>query len=212
MKTDDLIRALAADTATRAPSVERWFAIVVVPGLVVSAALFALLLGPRADIAIAMGTFGFWFKYVATLSLALAATWLALRLVRPGVGGGLAALSLLIAPILVGLVAFGELSAVDPAMRAAKVTGASWASCLTYIPLLSVPILAAALIALRHGAPSNPALTGAVGGLLAGGFGAAIYAAYCPEDSSLFLATWYTLAIAIVTVAGAVLGARFLRW
>lgn len=212
MKTDDLIRALAADAATRAPSIERWFVTVILPGLAVSGLLFALLLGPRPDIAIAAGTFGFWFKYLATLSLALAATWLALRLSHPGVNGGIAALALLVAPVLVGLVAFGELSAADPSMRAAKITGASWLSCLTFIPILSLPILAAALIALRHGAPSHPAASGAVAGLAAGGFAAAIYAAYCPEDSSLFLATWYTLAIAGVTAAGAAAGSRFLRW
>jgi hypothetical protein len=78
--------------------------------------------------------------------------------------------------------------------------------------LLSAPILFAALIALRHGAPTRPALTGAVAGLMAGGLGAAIYAAHCIEDSSFFLATWYTLAIVGVTLVGALVGQRALRW
>jgi hypothetical protein len=77
---------------------------------------------------------------------------------------------------------------------------------------LSAPILLAALIALRHGASTRPAFTGAVAGLLAGGLGAAVYASYCPEDSALFLATWYSLAIAIVAIAGAAIGSRALRW
>jgi hypothetical protein len=68
------------------------------------------------------------------------------------------------------------------------------------------------LIALRHGAPTRPALAGAAAGLLAGGLGAAVYASYCVEDSAFFLATWYTLAIAIVTSIGSALGARLLRW
>jgi hypothetical protein len=68
------------------------------------------------------------------------------------------------------------------------------------------------LIGLRHGAPTRPGLTGAVAGLLAGGFGAAIYAAYCVEDSPFFMAAWYTLAIAGVAIAGALAGTRLLRW
>jgi hypothetical protein len=48
--------------------------------------------------------------------------------------------------------------------------------------------------------------------LVAGGLGATIYAAYCIEDSPLFLATWYTLAIAIVSIVGAAVGSRALRW
>jgi hypothetical protein len=212
MKTDDLIRALAADTATRAPSVERWLAMVILPGIVVSALLFALLLGPRADIAQVAMQFGFIFKFVVTLTLAFTAAYFVCRLARPGAETRAGAIALLAAPVILGLAVLAEFSAVEPAMRTAKLVGATWLSCLTFIPILSVPILVAALIALRHGAPTRPALTGAVAGLLAGGFGATIYAAYCIEDSPFFLATWYTLAIVGVAVAGGLMGARVLRW
>ena len=56
------------------------------------------------------------------------------------------------------------------------------------------------------------AFAGAVAGLAAGGIAAAIYAWHCPDDSPLFLATWYSLAIAIVVAAGFLLGRRLLRW
>lgn len=49
-------------------------------------------------------------------------------------------------------------------------------------------------------------------GLAAGAIAAAIYAWHCPDDSPLFLATWYMIAIAGVTVGGALLGRRLLRW
>jgi hypothetical protein len=65
---------------------------------------------------------------------------------------------------------------------------------------------------MRHGAPTRPALAGAVAGLLAGGLGAALYAAHCTDDSPLFVATWYTIAIAGVTIVGSLLGRYFLRW
>ena len=34
----------------------------------------------------------------------------------------------------------------------------------------------------------------------------------CPDDSPLFVAVWYLLAIAIVALTGRVIGARLLRW
>ena len=58
----------------------------------------------------------------------------------------------------------------------------------------------------------SPALAGAVAGTLAGSLGAALYAAHCVDDSPLFVATWYGLAITVVAVVGALLGARLLRW
>jgi hypothetical protein len=55
-------------------------------------------------------------------------------------------------------------------------------------------------------------VSGAVAGLLAGGLAATLYATHCPDDSPLFVAIWYSLAIALVVLAGAVVGRRVLRW
>jgi hypothetical protein len=57
-----------------------------------------------------------------------------------------------------------------------------------------------------------PALAGSVAGLLAGGIAAAVYAAHCDNDSPLFVATWYTLAIAGLALLGAIGASRFARW
>jgi hypothetical protein len=84
--------------------------------------------------------------------------------------------------------------------------------CLSAIPLLSLPLLAAALIGLRQGAPSRPMLAGALAGLLSAGLGATLYAAHCTDDSPLFVATWYTLATALMTALGALAGAKVLRY
>lgn len=80
------------------------------------------------------------------------------------------------------------------------------------VPLLSLPLLAASLIGLRHGAPARPALAGAMAGLLSAGLAATLYAAHCPDDSPLFVATWYTVATALVTAIGALLGSKVLRY
>jgi hypothetical protein len=80
------------------------------------------------------------------------------------------------------------------------------------IPMLSAAPLIAVIIALRQGATTHPVLAGAAAGLLSAGIGAALYATHCQSDSPLFVAVWYVVATIIVTLAGAVLGQRFLRW
>jgi hypothetical protein len=94
----------------------------------------------------------------------------------------------------------------------ARLVGSNSRVCLVAIPALSLPLLAAALVALRHGAPTRPALAGAVAGLLSAGLAATLYAAHCPDDSPLFVATWYTLAAALVAAFGALAGVRLLRF
>jgi len=84
--------------------------------------------------------------------------------------------------------------------------------CLTLIPLLSIGPLACLLTALRRGAPSNPGLAGSVAGLAASGIAATLYAAYCIDDSPLFVMTWYPIATLIVTMTGYLIGRKLLRW
>jgi len=94
----------------------------------------------------------------------------------------------------------------------ARLIGSNSRICLTTIPLMSLPLLAAALIGLRHGAPSRPALTGAIAGLLSSGLAATLYASNCTDDSPLFVITWYSIATAMVASIGALAGNRLLRF
>jgi hypothetical protein len=93
-----------------------------------------------------------------------------------------------------------------------RMVGKNSSICLVAIPLMSLPLLAGALIGLRHGAPSRPALAGALAGLLSAGLAATLYASHCTDDSPLFVAAWYTLATALVTAIGALAGAKWLRY
>jgi hypothetical protein len=210
MKTDALIRALAADQAIRAASVERYFAPLLAAALVASLLLFAFILGPRADIASAAQEPRFLFKFVVTLTLAASAGALLLYLARPAAPLRLAWLSA--APLLLAAAVLLELALVPVSSWTTKLVGTNWYICLTMVPLLSLPLLAAALATLRHGAPTRPMLSGAAAGLFAGGLAATIYAAHCTDDSPLFVATWYTIAIGIVATAGALIGRQLLRW
>src|SRR5258708_2741933 len=62
-----------------------------------------------------------------------------------------------------------------------RLVGSNSRLCMTAIPLMSLPLLAAALIGLRHGAPKRAAVSGAVAGLLSAGPGAPPCA--LPRDS-----------------------------
>jgi hypothetical protein len=144
--------------------------------------------------------------------LAITAAGLLLRLLRPGASRRWWWTAVLIGP---ALLAFGvglELLAVPSSEWRARLVGRASMFCLKTIPLLSAPVLAALLILMRAGAPTRPALAGAVAGLTAGGVGATLYALHCVDDSPLFVMVWYGVAIALLSAVGALLGSRILRW
>ena len=212
MKTDDLIRALTSDLGPAGPSIEQRFATVLLPGVVVALILFALTLGPRPDFMAVKGDPRFIFKFVITLLLALCSAMLVWRLVRPGAPTRLQVAALAIVPIVLAAGVVAELVALPHALWEPKMIGVNGLVCLASIPFFALPMLIAAIVALRHGAPTRPGLTGVVAGLFSGAVAAAIYAAHCPDDSPLFVALWYSLAIAIVVAVGGIAGRLALRW
>ena len=211
MNTDDLIRALASDHATRPEPVTRRFALLSAFGLLAGAVLLAVLLGPRPDLAQVLAAPPVLFKFLVTLTLAGAAGAVALRSARPEAEPGVRA-ALIVPLILLALGVGAELAVSPPSAWRPLLVGQNPVACLVLIPLFSLPALVAALAALQHGAPSRPRLAGAIAGLFAGGLGAALWALHCTDDSPLFVAAWYAPAVAIVAVLGAALGARMLRW
>ncbi|MFN3867790.1 MAG: NrsF family protein [Hyphomicrobiaceae bacterium] len=212
MRTDDLIRALANDVGTMAPPPQRTVSLAVLAGLLIAVPLFLVAFGVRGDIARIISSWRFDLKMVATLALAIAAFAAARRLMRPDTDPRAALAPLLVGPLLL-LAGLGVELATVPADRwAATMLGNNALVCLTAVPLLSTAPLAALLYGMRNGAPASPAWAGAGAGLLASGLGAVLYATHCTDDSPLFVATWYSIAILAVTGVGALLGSRLLRW
>jgi hypothetical protein len=84
--------------------------------------------------------------------------------------------------------------------------------CLKNIPILSLGPFIAILLFIRGHAPTQPALSGALSGAISAGIGSLMYAFHCPDDSALFVATWYSFAISIMTIFGALIGFKWLRW
>ncbi|WOJ89784.1 NrsF family protein [Methylocapsa polymorpha] len=213
MRTGDLIRALAADAETRPASPRRALALALTQSVAIAVALYVATLGLRPHFFALLGENPrLLFKLCLTLLLVWLSGRFVLRLVQPGADVGGAAILLGIAPALLAVANLAEILAVPTGEWGQRLVGSNAIHCLESIPFLAAAPLVAALLALRQGAPENPALAGAGAGLLAGAIGAALYATHCPDDSPFFVAAWYSLAIAIVAAVGALVGARLLRW
>ena len=212
MRTSELIAALAADPVPEPVRLDRRVAIALVVGLAVSVALYFLLLGPRPDLAAGVDTMRFWLKVVDSLAFALPSLFLTLRLARPDAKPRALALWLLAPFILLAAGVVAEMLLVPQGEWMSRLMGANALHCTVTIPMLAAPVLAGLIVALRPGAPLHPALTGAMAGAAAAGVGALVYASSCPDNSPLFVATWYPLATLICMGVGAVAGRRFLAW
>ena len=212
MDTRNFIKALAADIrAPRRSLSSIWWG---ATGVAVSLAaiVFLATLVPRPDIADAAETPRFLFKFVITVTLTVTAFILARALLRPEETGRKIAPYLAIAPVLTAAGVVAELFVLPQDIWSARLIGTNSMACLFLIPMIGIGPLAVFLLALRHGAPARPIIAGAVAGILAGGIAATFYALHCTDDSPLFVASWYTIAIGGLALAGAVGADRFVRW
>ena len=212
MDTDQLIRTLAADNLHRARPVGFVLALALLAAAPVSLLMFFAELGVRPDVMTAMHNPFFDLKFAVTLALAAAAITIALHLSRPEASlRGWVWLLIIPAGLLVGGIS-GEMMVPQRLPMMTRLVGSNSKVCMTAIPMMSLPLLAASLVGLRHGAPTRPAAAGAMAGLLSAGLAATVYASHCTDDSPLFVATWYSLAAALVTALGALLGSKLLRF
>lgn len=210
MRTDELIRALAADAGTTRAGTGRSLMVALPIGAAASAVLFAAALGVRPDALASLASYRYVLKFVITLLLAATALRVVWQLSQPG--RRVDTVLLAVAPLLLVVAAASELVVLPSNAWSGALFGTTWVWCLVWVPLLSLAPLAATLLALRRAAPTAPRFAGAVGGLLAGGIGATFYASHCPGDSPLFLIAWYSIGIALIAVLGALAGGRMLRW
>jgi hypothetical protein len=211
MRTDSLIRTLAADTRI-APKPQVRLASSLIPAVLLAAAAVWATMGFRPDLAQSLVTTNPILRILLALALGLAGTRIALVLARPE-GRALARLWPLAA---VAIVALGLLlltfAGTPSGTLGTAIRGKTMSTCLIVIPLLSILPVAAILTTLRGGATTAPALAGCVAGLAGGGLAAAVYALHCTEDNPLFYVTWYGTAILGVTFASTLIGIRVLRW
>ncbi len=213
MKTDELVTMLAAGAgAVEAGATARRYTAALGWGAFGATLLMAIALGVRPDLAEAARLPMFWVKLAFPASVAAGALYAAARLSQPGVQLGRVPAALAAPVLAMWLLAALVLATAAAGEREELIYGGSWNDCPLFIALLSLPVFAAAMWAMKGLAPTRLALSGAAVGLLAGSVGALIYALYCTEMAAPFLALWYLLGMLIPTAAGAAIGPRLLRW
>ncbi|WP_213736682.1 DUF1109 domain-containing protein [Bradyrhizobium sp. dw_411] len=212
METEQLIRTLAADNAHRARPVGLVLMLALLSAAPISLAMFFVILGMRPDVMTAMHNPFFDMKFVVTLALAISAIAVSLHLSRPEASLRGWGWLLLIPAGILALEIGGEMMMPQRLPMMTRLIGNNSRVCMTAIPLLSLPLLAAALVGLRRGAPTRPAVAGAIAGMLSAGLAATLYASHCTDDSPLFVATWYTIATALMATLGGLVGSRVLRF
>lgn len=209
MKTEDLIRTLAADSTPVAPPA---LARLLLPAIALSLGLMVLILGLRDDLVAVLTSPLSMMRFVLTIALAWASIRACRVMMRPETGAKAPLWpQVMVAAVALSLWLWAYLQ-TDPAALGMAIRGKTMVTCLVAIPVMSVAPVAALFLTLRHGATTTPTLTGALIGLAGGGAAAAIYALHCTEDSPLFYVTWYSTAILGVTLASAAIGTRVLRW
>lgn len=211
MKTEKLIDLLAEDSLVPM-RLGRLMAVALVAGVALSAILMLATVGLRQDIAGVILDERVIFKISVTILLVVASGALLLGIGRPGTPLRTRVLFVTAPLALLAVAVIVEMSVMPAGSWKVRMIGNNARFCLVFIPVLALGPLAAFLAALRHGAPDSPGLAGAAAGLAAGAIASATYAWHCADDSPLFVATWYALAVAMVTGVGYLAGRRYLRW
>lgn len=210
MNTESLIHLLVTDGSRRVVPIGRTL-LRAFGVAIILAELSLFIRHPRVDIVQAFSTARFGFKLILMLAVAGTSAVVLVDTARP-VSAPRRRWAVILAPLLLTGGVIAELMTVPPPAWPASLIGHNAAHCLMLIPLISLAPLVCVLFALRSGAPQHPTLAGAAAGLVAAGIGATVYALTCPDDSPLFIAAWYSTAIAIVTAVSASIGRRLLRW
>ena len=212
MKTDQLVKVLSSNVepVPRRP-VEQAIALALVVGGAVALCAMAVTLpvvdlGPSGHVPFVL------VKLVFALSVAGTGAMLLVESMRPGQQGLKPRRILLIPFVAIVVAGIVEVLTSPAAEWRALVLGTQSVLCLVCIPLFAVPPFAALRWAGQKGAPTDLRYAGAIAGLVAGAVGAAAYAFACPDHALPFIAIWYSVPIALCSVAGARLGPRFLQW
>jgi hypothetical protein len=213
VNTDELVSLLATGVEPVEPRARaRAVLLVLLAGVAAAGALMTALLGIAPALLQEARLPQFWVRECFCAALAAIGLVCVRRLAHPGVRLGLAPAALAAPVVLMCLLAVVVLVDAGSGRRLALVLGQTASVCSVLIALVSAPVFAAVVWAMRRYAPTRLRLSGAAAGLASGGVGALVYTLHCPELAPPFLAVWYVLGMLIPAAAGALLGPRLLRW
>jgi hypothetical protein len=213
MKTEDLVTMLATGAgAVEDEGATRRYAIALGWGAFGATLLMAVLLGVRSDLAAAALLPMFWVKLAFSGTHAAASMLAVMRLSRPGARLAGVPIALAAPVLMMWILAAFTLGQAERELWPDMFFGTTWRSCPLLVAMLSLPVFAAVLWAMKGLAPTRLRQAGTAAGLLAGSVGALVYCLHCPELAAPFVGFWYLVGMLIPAAAGALLGPRLLRW
>ncbi|MEK7346855.1 MAG: DUF1109 domain-containing protein [Pseudomonadota bacterium] len=212
MKTQDLIGLLASDPLPTHKPVRQQLAQPLAWAAAVCGLLVVLVFGINPALSDMARHPAFITKMLWLASLMIFSALGLLRLARPGLNAGHTFWGLSLSMLAMTSLGLVQSLQATPGTRADLWLGASWQACSLSILGLSLPVLGALLWALRQLAPTRPALAGAAAGWMAASVAASLYSLHCTETTFTFFTAWYGGGMLLVSLLGAALGARCLRW
>lgn len=213
MKTDDFITMLSTGAHIEELGPNRGkFHQSIGLGAIGSTFIMLGLLHVNPELGTVMQSLPFWEKLGFAGSIAIVSLSLVKRLSKPGVAVAHTLFALTVPILSMWALAAIVLLDADAQARAALFFGNTWAVCPFLITMLSVPVFAMTLLAMRDFAPTRLREAGAAAGLFSGSVGAFVYCFHCPELDAPFIAFWYLLGMLIPASIGALIGRKLLHW
>ena len=176
-------------------------------------ALFLALGFMRPDMSMAMQQPSFWWKLCSLGLIALigiaASLWSFDPVRSPSRG-----LQWLVAAVALSLAAGWAIDASRAGLPslAARLDWHDGMSCVFKMVVLSIPAVIGLGLLMRRGAPSDTTATALTVGVASAGWGAFVFVFACPYDDPLYIAVWYAVGCAIVTVAARLVLPWLTRW
>lgn len=213
MTTADLIAHLAADTrpVRYIPPHRPLVAALCVGGLITLSATL-IVFGMQPDLFDSAHLIPFAMKGCYALALAGPSLVLALTLARPDARSQRIWTRVAIPAVVLAMIAVWQLTRASSELWPEMILGGTARQCPIRIAVLSLPILAGLLFAIRQQAPVRLQAAGIAAGLVAGATSAMIYALACTEATAAFVLIWYSLGIGVSALLGGLLGPRVLHW
>ncbi len=167
----------------------------------------------RPDITVAMQAPSFWWKLAGVGLIAVLGASVAILSADPARSPRRGLRWILVC--LVAILASGWL--IDAAGQgvadlARRLDWTQGLQCVWKMVVLSIPPVIALGVMIRRGAPTDLAGTALAAGLSSAAWGAFVFVFACPSDDPLYIAVWYTVGCAIVTVLGRASLMRVSRW
>lgn len=180
-----------------------------VAGAVFIQTAFGSIVAPEGELTAFRPSF---VKIAYSTALAAAAAVLVLQVAAPETKLGRQHLLVLAPVMMMAMIAMTELFTSPMEDWLHLMTGFDITSCLSMILITAPPIYVGLVWSFRRFAPANLKVAGAAIGALSGATAGAIYAALSGHASVCFVFIWFSCAIAITTLAGAIAGRFLLRW